>query len=104
MMSYLLKCCNLHRGILLVDVSVGLQDSDKMLIELLTEMNQIYILVMTKADKVKQLVDLETKTVQVIDFIRSAGSLCVPVVHCVSAEGNNYGIFELKSNLIFHNS
>ncbi len=38
MMVYLSQSKKLHRCIMLIDASVGLQDNDKMLIDLLTEM------------------------------------------------------------------
>lgn len=46
-------CISLHRVIVLVDISVGLMDSDKMLIEMLTEQHKPFLIVLTKADKVK---------------------------------------------------
>ena len=42
----------LHRTILLVDIKVGLQESDKLLVDMLTEANKVFIVVLTKADKV----------------------------------------------------
>ena len=51
MMIYLSKSKKLHRCIMLIDASVGLQENDKMLIDLLTEMQKPFILVMTKSDK-----------------------------------------------------
>lgn len=44
----------LHRLILLVDMKVGLMDSDKMLIEMLTETHRPFMIVLTKADKLKE--------------------------------------------------
>ena len=52
MLTYLTKSPDLHRAVMLIDSEVGFQDSDKMLIEMLTSLNQIFMLVMTKADKV----------------------------------------------------
>ena len=67
---------------------------------MLTEANKVFIVVLTKADKVKAT-ELEDKAKIVVEYIKRAGSLCVPVVHCVSAL-QTYGMFELKSNLLFH--
>ena len=52
MMNYLTKSSGLHRAIMLIDAEIGFQDSDKMLIDMLIDLNQIYMLVLTKADKV----------------------------------------------------
>ena len=43
----------LHRVILLVDIKVGIMDSDKMLLEMLNERQRPAMIVLTKADKVK---------------------------------------------------
>lgn len=45
---------SLHRLILLVDMSVGLMDSDKMLIKMLADTHRPFMIVLTKADKVKE--------------------------------------------------
>jgi GTP-binding protein EngB required for normal cell division len=39
--------------ILLIDTAIGLSESDKMLVEMLTETHRPFITIMTKADKVK---------------------------------------------------
>jgi len=39
--------------ILLVDIQVGLLDSDKMLVDMLSESQKPFFIVLTKADKVK---------------------------------------------------
>jgi len=52
-MHFLMTSKTLHRVVVLVDLGVGIQDSDKMLMEMLSEINQVYMLVLTKADKVK---------------------------------------------------
>ena len=52
MMAYFQHSAGLHRAIMLVDAEVGLQDSDKLLVDMLAEMNQVYMFVLTKADKV----------------------------------------------------
>jgi GTP-binding protein len=53
MENYLRKSQMLHRVIMLVDIKVGLMDSDKMLLEMLSECQRPSMIVMTKADKVK---------------------------------------------------
>ena len=52
-MTYLMQSKNLHRAIALIDSSVGFTDSDKFLIEMLTDINQTFMVVLTKADKLK---------------------------------------------------
>lgn len=92
---------------MLVDVGVGLQDSDKMLIDMLSEFNKVFLLVATKADKVSGHT-LSDDFSQIVSFIRGAGSTCIPIVHLVSAQSSlassstGYGIRELKANLLFH--
>lgn len=53
MNKYLFECENLHRVVLLTDASVGLLESDKILIEMLGDLKKQFIVAMTKADKVK---------------------------------------------------
>ena len=36
---------------MLIDVSVGLQDNDKLLVDMLTEFRKPFLLVLTKSDK-----------------------------------------------------
>jgi GTP-binding protein EngB required for normal cell division len=38
---------------MLVDIEIGIKDSDKMLIEMLTESTRPFMVVLTKADKIK---------------------------------------------------
>ena len=73
---------------MLIDASVGLQDNDKILIDMLTEMQKPFILVMTKSDKLGKeggKDELESKIENVKVFIQGAGSLCIPVLHLVSS-------------------
>ena len=97
----------MHRSLMLIDLSVGLLDNDKMLIEMLVEMSKQYMLVLTKTDKVKAK-NVEKNTDDILDFIKRAGSFCVPVINRVSSNSlmsnSNapYGIHELKSNMLFH--
>ena len=44
---------SLHRVILLIDMVAGIQESDSMLMEMLTETKRPFMTVVTKADKVK---------------------------------------------------
>lgn len=90
---------------MLVDAEVGLMDSDKMLIDMLTEINVMFFLVMTKADKLRK--ESVGRVDDTIEFTKRAGSLCCPVVHLISAQkvgskGRPYGLDELLSNFIFH--
>ena len=52
MMQYLTASDILHRVVVLIDLKVGIQDSDKMVIDMLTDLNRIFLVVLTKADKV----------------------------------------------------
>ena len=102
----------LHRCVVLIDMKVGLQDSDKLLIDMLTDLQKIFLIVLTKADKVRHT-QIKSRQDEVIEYLSKAGSLAVPVVHSVSALGSTassanqsetagYGMYELMSNLIFH--
>lgn len=102
-MKYLMGSAALHRVIMLVDLQVGLQDSDRVLVDLLTEAQQVFMMALTKADKVKNPLEIEVKLKEVVDQMKSAGSLCVPIIHCVSAEGGGYGMYELMADMIYHN-
>ena len=53
METYLNKSSSLHRVLLLIDLTTGVQDSDKMLLDKLTERTKTVSIVLTKADKVK---------------------------------------------------
>ena len=103
MVNYLMHSSLLHRVVMLVDLKVGLQDPDKMLIDMLTEGNQVFLRGLTKADKLRNLKQIDEKMQEVVSQVRPLGSLCVPVIHCVSAEGGAFGVFELLSNIAFHN-
>ena len=52
MMHYLQRSEILHRVVVLIDIKVGIQDSDKMVIDMLTDLNRIFFVVLTKADKI----------------------------------------------------
>ena len=53
MMQYLTESTKLHRVVMLIDIKAGMQDSDKLLVDMLTELDKIFMVVLTKADKVK---------------------------------------------------
>ena len=59
---------------------------------------------MTKADKLRNPFEIEGKIDEIVKYIKPLGSLCAPILHCVSAEGGGYGLFELMSNLVFHST
>ena len=50
---YLKHSHSLHRVVMLIDIQVGLMDSDKMLMDMLTDSHRPFLTVLTKADKVK---------------------------------------------------
>jgi GTP-binding protein EngB required for normal cell division len=70
--------------VLLVDIQVGLMDSDKMLIEMLTEAHKPFMLVLTKADKVSDK-EIGEGLGKAAEFIKGSGSLCSPILHAVSS-------------------
>ena len=55
METYLNKSSSLHRVLLLIDLTTGVQDSDKMLLDMLIEKTKTKTvsIVLTKAEKVK---------------------------------------------------
>lgn len=55
MEMYLRQSQLLHRVILLIDIEVGLMESDKMLISMLSDSHRPFVIVMTKADKIKDV-------------------------------------------------
>ena len=56
METYLNKSSSLHRVLLLIDLTTGVQDSDKMLLDMLIEKTKTKTvsIVLTKAEKVKE--------------------------------------------------
>ena len=68
----------------MVDIEVGLMDSDKMLIEMLSDSHKPFILVLTKADKVKDQ-NIKEQLDKTAEFIKKSGSLCSPILHAVSS-------------------
>ena len=77
-----------------------------MVIDMLTDLNRIFFVVLTKADKVNAR-QIEERSKVVCDYIQKAGSYCIPVIHTVSSltqteSKEAYGMHELMTNLIFH--
>lgn len=50
---YLHHSPSLHRILLLIDINTGIQESDKMLLDLLVEKSKTVSLVLTKSDRMK---------------------------------------------------
>lgn len=70
---------------LLIDIEVGLMDSDKMLIEMLTESKKPFMMIMTKADKVKDPA-IKEQMLKAADFVKAQGALSSPFIHAVSSQ------------------
>ena len=101
MQIYLMSSSSLQRVMLLVDLSVGLQDSDKLLMDTLTESSQPFTLVLTKVDKIKQGEKIMDKAKTTVDQVIDSGfTLCNPIVHLVSSY-SGFGLKELRSNAVF---
>lgn len=83
-MDFTNQSSSLHRVFLLIDIEVGLMDSDKMLIEMLTETKKPFMMVMTKADKVKDAA-IKEQMVKAADFVKTSGALSSPFIHAVSS-------------------
>jgi GTP-binding protein EngB required for normal cell division len=70
-----------------------------MLIEMLSESHRPFMIIHTKADKVKdESIKLELE--KTATFIKGAGSLSSPFIHAISSY-NGYGMLELLSNLVY---
>lgn len=54
---------------ILIDSVVGIQSSDKMLIEMLNNTQRTYVVVLTKADKLKEK-ELEKRMLDTADFLK----------------------------------
>ena len=74
-------------------------DSDKLLIEMLSNQHKPFMIIMTKADKVKDQ-EVGTQLNKTAEFIKGAGLLCSPVIHGVSSY-SGYGMLELMANLAY---
>jgi GTP-binding protein len=97
MEAYLRKSMMLHRVILLIDIKVGIMDSDKMLLEMLNERQRPAMIVLTKADKVKDE-EIKAEITKTAEYLKTAGLMVSPFVHAVSTH-NGYGMYELMANM-----
>jgi GTP-binding protein len=97
METYLRHSECLHRVVMLIDIQVGLMDSDKMLVDMLSNTSRPCMIVLTKADKVKDA-EIGEQLGKTAEFIKTSGSLCSPIIHAVSSH-NGYGMHEFLSNL-----
>lgn len=68
-----------------MDISVGLMDSDKMLISMLTDTTKPFVLVLTKADRPKDK-EIQKALDDTANFIKTNATLCCPTIHAVSAQ------------------
>lgn len=66
---------------------------------MLSDQHKPFIIVLTKADKVKDEV-IKEQLQKTADFIKTSGSLCSPIIHAVSSY-NGYGMHELLANLAY---
>ncbi len=96
---YLNKASSLHRVLLLIDLSAGVQDSDKMLLDMLIEQHKTVSLVLTKVDKVKST-HVKEEMMKVINKVQASGLILTmsPIVHLVSSY-TGYGLHELMCGL-----
>lgn len=85
----------------MVDINAGVQDSDLFLMDMLTDMQLIYTVVLTKCDKIKSGKEILDRGSQIVDKIKEKGLIivCSPLIHLVSAH-TQFGMEELKSSLV----
>mmetsp|Transcript_13213 Transcript_13213/g.22413 ORF Transcript_13213/g.22413 Transcript_13213/m.22413 type:complete len:118 (-) Transcript_13213:7-360(-) len=114
MQQFMMESRCLHRVVLLVDSTTGLLDSDKLLIDMMQDLDKVYFVVLTKADKLKGGEQIEERVKEVQKYVIGTGTKGVPIIHAVSAMGvqsgrkagetrvERYGVAELLSNLAFH--
>lgn len=74
MEMYLRDAESLHRIIMLIDMTAGIQNTDQSLIDILIDKQTPINIVMTKSDKLSSKF-LEQKTRETIDALRSKGLL-----------------------------
>ena len=96
---YLKKSSFLHRVVILIDSTVGLMDSDKMLMDMLTESHRPFFIVLTKADKLKDG-EVAVKLQDLGNQVKTMGTLCSPILHAVCAK-DGYGLQELMADIIY---
>ena len=92
---YLTKSSTLHRAMLLIDCNVGIQDSDRLLLEMLMTNRRLFSIILTKCDKVKPNHILKNSE-KVIAEVQKQGltTMLSPIVHLTSTY-SGYGIHEL---------
>ena len=66
-------------------MKVGIMESDKMLIEMLTETHRPFMIVLTKADKVKEK-ETQKRMDDIATQVKSMGSLCNPFIHATCSQ------------------
>ena len=86
---------------LLVDLKVGLHDSDEILMDTLTSSSQPFSLVLTKVDRIKKEKEVKERADAIVSGVVEKGlTMCNPVVHLVSSH-SGFGIQELKTGAVF---
>eukprot|EP00347_Sterkiella_histriomuscorum_P013858 403363096 len=90
---------DLHRVIILVDSVTGLMDSDKFLMQMLTDAHRPFQIVLTKADKLREG-QVTNKMKELGDSVKGMGTICSPILHAVCAK-DGYGLQELMANIIY---
>ena len=100
MEQYLRDANALHKVIMLIDMTAGLQDTDHSLLDILIDQQIPFNLVMTKSDKVPAKF-IKDKTLEAIEHLKHKGllQLCYPVVNMVSSY-TGYGMHELRCSLV----
>ncbi|CAI5773004.1 GTP-binding protein 8 [Podarcis lilfordi] len=81
---YLNHRANLKRTFLLVDGLVGIQETDKVAIEMLEEFGIPYVIVLTKIDKASKGV-MTRNVIQIQDFVNKKTQVCFPQLFPVSS-------------------
>lgn len=97
---YLRDSQSLHRIIMLIDMTAGIQHTDQQLIDILIDKQTPINIVMTKSDKLPSKF-LLSQTQATIETLKSKGllQLCSPIVSMVSSN-TGFGISELRCALI----
>lgn len=83
----------------MIDSVTGMMESDKMLMNMLTEAHRPFILVLTKADKLREG-QVGNKLKELADKVKGLGMLSSPIIHAVCAK-DGYGMQELMANMIY---
>ena len=100
METYLRDAQSLHRIVLLIDMTSGIQQTDQALIDILIDKQTPINIVMTKSDKVASKF-IKQKTIETIEHLKAKGllQLCSPIVNMVSSY-TGYGMQELRCSLV----